>query len=137
MEAKKSIFFCGLAIVLTVVLASCTTGNCRSEQVKREQAGPEAAIPKENKLLPDPSQVERISVFKPNGSLQCNQGKTIDKAVMEKSLKGIRVYKSSVENDGKLRIQMCGAPTGNVNIFEIDKVNLEMAITLGFAEWIK
>lgn len=133
MEAKKFIFICGLAITI----ASCTTGNCRSEQVKREQAGPESSAPKENKLLPDPSLVERISVFKTNGSLQCNQGKAIDKSTMEKSLKGIRVYKSSVENDGKLRIQMCGAPTGNVNVFEIDKTNLEQAIALGFAEWIK
>lgn len=132
MEIKKLIFVCGIAIVS----ANCSTGNCRSQQIKAEQIGPEVS-PKENKLLPEPSGVERVRVYKANGSLQCAQGKSIDPAVMRKDLKDIHVYKSSTDNDGKLRIQVCGAPTGNVNIFEIDKTNLEQAISYGFTEWIR
>lgn len=132
MEIKKFIFFCGVISILV----GCSSGNCRSQQIKAEAAGPEI-LPKENKLLPEPSAVERIRVFKYNGSLQCSQGKRIEPAVMEKDLKGIRVYKATTENDGKMRILVCGSPTGDVNVFEIDKSNLNQAIDLGFAEWIR
>tara|TARA_B110001454_G_C12723308_1_gene436515 strand:+ start:57625 stop:58023 length:399 start_codon:yes stop_codon:yes gene_type:complete len=132
MEAKKFIFVCGVI----VALAGCSTGNCRSKQIQAEQAGPEVQ-PKENKLLPDPTITERARVFKPNGSLQCGQGKSIEPVTMAKELKDIQVYRSFVENDGKMRIQMCGAPTGNVNVFEIDKTNLERALGFGFTEWIR
>lgn len=132
MEAKKFIFICGIVISLV----GCSTGNCRSHQIAKEQAGAEVQ-PKDNKLLPDPTVTERVRVFKANGSLQCSQGKSIDPATMAKELKEIQVYKSSLENDGKLRIQMCGAPTGNVNVFEIDKTNLERALGFGFTEWIR
>ena len=42
-----------------------------------------------------------------------------------------------MENDGKMRIQMCGSPTGNVNVYEIDKANLSQALGYGFTEWIR
>lgn len=132
MEAKKFIFFCG--IVFSFV--GCTTGNCRSQQIKAEQAGG-PVTPKENKLLPNLNVGDRVRVFKPNGSLQCGQGKSVDATIMAKDLKDIQIYKTSVENDGKIRIQMCGAPTGNVNVYEIDKTNLESALSLGFSEWIR
>jgi hypothetical protein len=132
METKKLIFICGVVLFFV----GCTTGNCRSQQIKAEQAGPEMQ-PKENKLLPEPSKVERVRVFKANGSLQCGQGKSIDPEAMAKDLKDIRVYKSSMENDGKMRIQVCGAATGNVNVYEIDKTNLEQALSYGFSEWIR
>lgn len=132
MEAKKFIFICGV----TLAFVGCSTGNCRSHQIAKEQAGAEVQ-PKENKLLPDPTVTERVRVYKANGSLQCGQGKRIDPTTMAKELKEIPVYKSSTENDGKLRIQMCGAPTGNVNVFEIDKTNLERALGFGFTEWIR
>lgn len=132
METAKFILLCGVV----AFLASCSTGNCRSAQIKAEAAGPEV-MPKENKLLPAPSQAEHVSVYKLNGSLQCNQGKTIDKATMQKDLKGLVVYKSSIENDGKMRAQVCGGPTGNVNVYEIDKSNLAQAISYGFTEWIR
>ncbi|MBL7542380.1 MAG: hypothetical protein JNL11_01120 [Bdellovibrionaceae bacterium] len=132
METKKFIFFCGL----TLVFIGCSTGNCRSQKIKSEQAGG-PVTPKENKLLQDPSAADRVRVFKPNGSLQCGQGKSIDVATMSKDLKDIHIYKSSVENDGKIRIQMCGVPTGNVNVYEIDKTSLESALSFGFTEWIR
>lgn len=133
METKKFIFVCGIIIALV----GCSTGNCRSKQIQAEQAGQEVTQPKENKLLPDPTVTERLRIFKANGSLQCSQGKSIEPATMAKELKEIPVYKSSVESDGKMRIQMCGAPTGNVNVFEIDKTNLERALGFGFTEWIR
>lgn len=132
MEIKKFIFFCGV-IVFTF---GCTTGNCRSHKVKQEQEG--GAVPvKENKLLPPPSVSERVKIYKADGTLQCAQGSRIDIKDMQKELKDIHVYKSFSDNDGMLRIQMCGAPTGNSHVFEIDRESLSKALALGFKEWTR
>lgn len=114
----------------------CTTGNCRSHKIKQEQAGDAMPI-KENKLLPPPSISERVKVYKADGTLQCAQGSRIDIKEMQKEFKDIPVYKSFSDNDGMLRIQMCGAPTGNSHIFEIDRDNLSKALALGFKEWTR
>lgn len=79
---------------------------------------------------------ERIKVYKPDGSLQCGQGKAIPVKDMESELKGIKVYSSSNQNDGKMRIQLCGSPTGNSNVYEIDRKDLDAALKLGFKEWL-
>ncbi len=34
-----------------------------------------------------------------------------------------------------MRIQVCGAPTGNSNVYEIDRKDLEAALKVGFKEW--
>ncbi len=82
------------------------------------------------------SKGQKIKVFKADGSLQCQQGQKISLEEMEKTLQGIQVYSRTNQNDGKMRIQMCGAPTGNCNIYEIDRENLEKVLGLGFKEWL-
>ncbi|MNL53665.1 hypothetical protein D3C87_1769290 [compost metagenome] len=54
---------------------------------------------------------------------------------MEKDLKGIKTYSSINKNDGMMRIQVCGSPTGNSNIYEIDRKDLAAALKAGFKEW--
>lgn len=130
MEIKKLILFCGVILLAF----GCTTGNCRSHKIQQEQEGG-AMPPKNNKLLPAPSASDRVRVYKADGTLQCAQGVRIDIKDMQKELKDIKVYKTFSENDGMLRIQMCGAPTGNSHIFEIDRDNLSKALSLGFKEW--
>ncbi len=78
---------------------------------------------------------DRIRVYKADGSLQCGQGKAIPLTEMEKSLKGIKTYSSINRNDGMMRIQLCGSPTGNCNVYEIDRKDLDAALKLGFKEW--
>ncbi len=78
---------------------------------------------------------DKVKVFKDDGSLQCGQGEQIALAEMEKELKNIRVYSSAHKNDGMMRIQLCGSPTGNCNVYEIDRKDLEAAMKLGFKEW--
>lgn len=114
----------------------CTTGNCRSHQIEKEQEGG-VMPPKENKLIPAASVSDRVRVYKADGTLQCAQGVRVDIKEMQKDLKDIKIYKSFSENDGMLRIQMCGAPTGNSHVFEIDRDNLAKALALGFKEWLK
>ncbi len=80
---------------------------------------------------------ERVKVYKADGTLQCNQGKQISLSEMAKQLSGIQVFSQSNLNDGMMRIQVCGAPTGQCNVFEIPKTELKKAIGLGFKEWLQ
>ena len=138
MEIKKFIYFCGIKTIVLFFLfiSGCTTGNCRSQIVKKEQAG--GVLPlKENKLIPIPGLSERVKVYKPDGTLQCAQGKKIPLDEMVKQLGDIKVYNSFSDNDGMMRIQLCGSPTGNSNVYEIDRENLKRAVSLGFKEWLR
>lgn len=116
---------------LLFILASCTHGNCRAQKMaEKHSQKPEVTMDKAA------AATERIKVYKPDGSLQCGQGKAIPVKDMEKELGGIKVYSSSNQNDGKMRIQLCGSPTGNSNVYEIDRKDLDAALKLGFKEWL-
>lgn len=79
--------------------------------------------------------IDRVKVFKADGSLQCGQGKATPVAEMQKELKGIKVHSAVNQNDGMMRIQLCGSPTGMINVYEIDRKDLEAALKLGFKEF--
>lgn len=125
------------ASILSMTLLGCATGKCvnaanpspapASVSTPNLQSG-EAAMKPESKL-------DKVKVFKPDGSLQCGQGKAVSIVEMQKELKNIKVYSSGNKNDGMMRIQLCGSPTGNANVYEIDRKDLAAAIKLGFKEW--
>ena len=79
---------------------------------------------------------EVLMVYKYEGSIQCRPGGTTMKD-MEATLvgNGIKVRMSCKGHDGLLRPAVCGAPTGNINIYEIDAGQLQRAIDLGFFEF--
>lgn len=110
------------------VLGACTHGNCRSQRAPQKTATSEVPVA-------PAAATDRVKVFKPDGSLQCGQGKAIAVSEMQKDLKDIKVYSSVNKNDGMMRIQVCGAPTGNSNVYEIDRKDLEAAMKLGFKQW--
>ena len=117
--------------VLSAALFGCATGKCVNQAT-----GPAPATPSTTGAAVKPeSKLDRVKVYKPDGSLQCGQGKAIPVADMQKDLKDIKVHSSSNQNDGMMRIQVCGSPTGNANVYEIDRKNLDAAIKLGFKEW--
>ncbi len=120
-----------LVLPLLVVLGGCTHGNCRANK-KETQTTTTGEVPVTTKTAAS----DHVKVFKADGSLQCGQGKAIPVAEMQKQLKDIKVYSAVNKNDGMMRIQVCGSPTGNSNVYEIDRKNLEAAIKLGFKEWI-
>lgn len=116
-----------------VFAVACTSTNCREQ---KEKAGVAAApVKKEIDPMAKTSVADRVKVFKPDGSLQCGQGKAISLGEMQKELKGIQVHSSFNKNDGLMRIQVCGAPTGNSNVYEIDRKDLDAAVKAGFKEW--
>ncbi|WP_374073236.1 hypothetical protein [Bdellovibrio bacteriovorus] len=118
-----------MTLPLLFVLGACTHGNCRTQK-GAEKSAVTSEVPVTKSAATD-----RVKVHKPDGSLQCGQGKAIPVAEMQKQLKGIQVHSASNKNDGMMRIQLCGSPTGNSNVYEIDRKDLETALKLGFKEW--
>ena len=122
----------GLILVsMVAVLSACSSGNCRQKNAPKTPVAGEAV----NMDQSSSSAQDRVRVYKPDGSLQCGQGKAISLSDMEKDLKGIKAFSSLNKNDGMMRIQVCGAPTGNCNVFEINRKDLEAAQKKGFKEW--
>ncbi|MGE3973805.1 MAG: hypothetical protein AB7F59_04685 [Bdellovibrionales bacterium] len=76
-----------------------------------------------------------VRIFKYDGSRQCGQGKPQTLEIMARDLKGITILSQENKNDGMMRIQMCGAPTGNANIYEIYQKDMKKAFKKGFREW--
>ncbi len=73
-----------------------------------------------------------VFVFKADGSLQCGMGKAISAEDMEKELKGIKVFSRDKRPDGMMHIQVCGSPTGIINVYEIPAEKLSDAEARGF-----
>ena len=87
------------------------------------------------KINSEVAQGKLIKIAKPDGSLQCNQGHKIPLEEMAKELAGIKIYNSWSKNDGMIRIQLCGSPTGQYNVYEVHQDNLTQALNLGFKSW--
>lgn len=132
MKNKIYLLFSAIALVLFV---GCKSGPCPREgvDIKQSEAKTKELAEKAGMV----STYERVKVYKPDGTLQCNQGKQIPMAEMAKQLAGIQIFSQENLSDGMMRIQVCGAPTGQSNVYEIPKVELKKAIGLGFKEWLK
>ncbi len=117
------------AIIPVLILAACSHGDCRGEKMKKSQTEAGAVVTTSNTS-------DRVKVFKPDGSLQCGQGQKISLAEMQKELGSVQVFSSKNQNDGMMRIQLCGSPTGNCNVYEIDRKDLSAAQKAGFKEWV-
>jgi hypothetical protein len=132
---QKRILFEGL-FLLGLFAVGCTSGNCRSQQETPEALAKAPKISMEELTqMKETSKGQRVLVYKADGSLQCNQGQKISLDEMAKELSGIKIYSKLNKSDGKMRIQLCGSPTGNCNLYEIDRENLDQALKIGFKEW--
>lgn len=76
--------------------------------------------------------VTRLRIYKPDGSRQCENRGAKSVETMERELAGIVVYAREKRKDGLMHIQICGSPTGMINIFEIDSTFLKQAEERGF-----
>lgn len=75
-----------------------------------------------------------VEVYKYDGSLQCERGSEIPLEDMagELTAAGIEVQASRKGTDGLAHIAVCGASTGNVNVYTIPSDALSRAEELGF-----
>ena len=136
--SSMAMLFCIAGIML-----GCQNKPCREIQAEKmaqkNAQNPGSAIAPATGAT-DPAQAAaagqlKVKVYKPDGSLQCGMGSKIALETMEKDLKGIKVFSRTNMNDGLMRIQVCGAPTGQSNVYEIARADLEKALKAGFKEW--
>lgn len=125
----KNIFW-----ILCFAMIGCAQGSCRENAEKTKAQNPAPTI-QEQKMQSGLG--DRLQVYKLDGSLQCDEAKPVELDKMRLELKDIAVYKSFKDHDGLMRAQLCGTPTGRINIYEIDRTSLSQAQGLGFKQWIK
>lgn len=125
-----------LVSVIGLILSGCQSHPCRDIKNQRIQEGANSGVGLNQSRTPTAGvKTLKVKVFKADGSLQCAMGKKISLDEMQKELKGIEVFSKTNQNDGLMRIQVCGAPTGDSNVFEIKQEDLEKALKLGFKQW--
>ena len=77
-----------------------------------------------------------VQVYKSDGSVQCGgtaSGVSLAGMATELTHAGVRVIAMRKGNDGLLHPDICGAPDGVLNVYEIDARGLRVAEGLGFA----
>jgi hypothetical protein len=135
-----------LGASLALGLGACANGPCRhlrEPRLAEGQAAAEAASQTSAaKAVATPvasgstassgGPVSSVFVYKPDGSLQCGTAKGLSLEEMEKQLRGMPVLSRDKRPDGKMHIQVCGSPTGMINVFEIDETHLKEAEARGF-----
>ncbi len=120
-------------LLATLFTFSCSTTQCK-DQPAQAKSNVESNV---QKTFSGADQMNKVKIFKPDGTLQCNQGQKISLDVMAKELSEIQIFSSDNKHDGLMRIQLCGKPTGNNNVYEISSTDLERALALGFKKWIR
>ncbi|MCB0411947.1 MAG: hypothetical protein KDD22_05435, partial [Bdellovibrionales bacterium] len=126
----------GIVTFLMVLGVGCASGHCRKVQNPQTEPAPITSADDKNSLPDDfsmkPASQDRVFVFKYDGSLQCNQGNPLTPQKMREELGQIKVYSMEKRHDGQMHIQVCGASTGEANVYEIAKADLEKALKKGF-----
>jgi len=127
-----------LTLILSLVLLNCTTGgNCRQQAAAQAKAAGTLPTADTVSLSNDASgPLDRVKVFKYDGSLQCGSGRAIPVEEMQLQLKAVKVFSAANKMDGLMHMQLCGSPTGKANVYEIDRHQLPEVIKLGFKEWL-
>lgn len=75
-----------------------------------------------------------VHVYKLDGTRHCESGLEINLFTMEQELisTGIKVISRRKGFDGREGVALCGAQTGQINIYEISTSDLSVAISQGF-----
>jgi hypothetical protein len=126
-------------MMVCLVFIACTNGPCRKDKPipdnpKISKPKFEAPIASVQALDAD-SASRTVFVYKPDGGLQCTKGKAMSLDEMETQLKDIAVVSRAKKSDGLMHIQICGQPTGQLNVYEIYSGDLSKAEADGFRLW--
>lgn len=133
MMIKKINSYVVTVFLVSSCVLSCSTTQCKDHQNFKKTTSTLSL----EKTVSGVDQMNKIKVFKADGTLQCNQGQKVDLQEMAKELIGIQIFSSENKHDGLMRIQLCGKPTGHNNIYEINSADLPKAMALGFKKWIR
>lgn len=77
---------------------------------------------------------ETVWIARADGGQSCSpdSAQSLDKGAEELKKSGVRVLDSRKGGDGKMHMQMCGAPTGSTNAYLVPREDLPKAAALGF-----
>ncbi len=117
---------------LSLCVLGCSTSQCADHSIVKKTSSTNL-----EKTVSGVDQMNKVKIFKADGTLQCNQGEKIGLETMAKELGSIQIFSSENKHDGLMRIQLCGKPTGNNNVYEINSTDLEKALALGFKKWVR
>ena len=130
-----------LAAVVSLVLFSCSTRTCKpNETIQSGDNTAKVSAPVAGQTTISPTtnmtnQIKKIKIYKPDGSVQCEQGSGTKPEEMQKQLGDIQVFSAENKHDGLIRTQVCGNATGNCNVYEINEADFAKAEKLGFKKW--
>lgn len=130
-------------LAATFAVAACASHPCREprqpelDKTKATSAGNSASAtittPAADSNSDDGSTAQnRVRVYKPDGSRQCEKRGAQSVEAMERELAGIVVHSREKRKDGLMHIQICGSPSGMINLYEIDASFLKQAEERGF-----
>ncbi|MBY0553432.1 hypothetical protein K2P97_02815 [bacterium] len=122
------------AKLTTVILF---TSACANQPCKIEERTDIVMTGNEKVSSANKDMTQRVFIYKPDGSEQCGMGEKIELNEMKKELNKIEVFSQQSKHDGMMRIQVCGQPTGQCNVFEISIKDLEQALKLGYKKWTR
>jgi hypothetical protein len=77
---------------------------------------------------------ERVRVFKPAGTRQCEAAPAATPQALLQPLEaaGVRVLGRACGSDGRMRPQVCGAPDGRIVIADVARADADTAAKLGY-----
>ncbi|MEQ1721687.1 MAG: hypothetical protein ABL930_00835 [Pseudobdellovibrio sp.] len=117
-------------LLFTLIIAACSSHPCKVEDRTDIVMTGNEKVSSSNKDL-----TKRVFVYKPDGSQQCGMGEKMDIIEMKKQLGQMQVFSQESKHDGMMRIQVCGQPTGQCNVYEISNTDLDQALKFGFKKW--
>lgn len=129
----KNLIYKMLQLFLTVLFVSA----CSSQPCKIEERTDIVMTGNEKVSSANKDMTQRVFIYKPDGSQQCGMGEKIDVNEMKKELGKIQVFSQESKHDGMMRIQVCGQPTGQCNVYEIALKDFDEAAKLGFKKWTR
>ncbi len=119
-------------LILAATLSACSTTQCKPEDLASQK---NTTNEKLTKSIKPENYMKKVKVYKPDGSAQCEDGTGVSLEKMSVELSGLTIHQKEKKHDGLLRAQMCGNPTGQCNVFEINETDLIHAEKLGFKIW--
>lgn len=128
--SASNFFHIGWIAILVTATSSFAFSRAPAGKVAKDGANV-ATAPTASVIPTDAIWVERM-----DGEKSCEQGtaQSLTDGANELKKVGVQVFDSLKGWDGKMRIQMCGVPTGKSNRYLIRKGDLEKAQSIGFRE---
>ncbi|MDO5647077.1 hypothetical protein [Paracoccus sp. (in: a-proteobacteria)] len=80
-----------------------------------------------------PADADQVQVFRSLGTLQCvPDAGALDRLRHDLTAAGVTVLDARLDDDGMMRIALCGSPDGRIAVFTIPAAQLKTAQAAGF-----